>query len=515
MTVNELGKETIKELAKKKLALTPQNYSKTFCRLANENGFTLDDCQKIEKFIEKLNPYFQKDLNQYKLNTEDELMTYLVATLNRLSSSGEGKLSLTLIILVKRLLQSITLLHDSSAKELANASLERIEHLADENTFSILKDKWFEFLTTYDDSYLDALKEYGRFQSSDLKSIVNETLKLLESTDMSSNSSMDEIVSLVVASLTPSIASSMDDELAQMSYEIQSSPSLLNDSSFRKKVKGFIKRRIELDKAEIKNKAEDIYSLLGNVSSKIVKLIENSTLSRDKIRVVKDELVALKFSQHNFDTIKEQLVTLANTLELEASNLSQEMMGEDETVKNLRLKVQKLEIALNKAKKETRIDFLTNLVSKRGLEEDLNRAEKSYVRYGIDYSILFLDLDNFKMLNDTFGHEAGDLVLKSCGKIFNTLKRDVDVVGRYGGEEFLVLLPSTPLEGAKIFAQKLRKKIEDFEFLYKGERVPVTVSGGVVNRKDYDNQEEMINDADKHLYRAKEAGRNRIYSKDD
>jgi len=514
MTVNELGKETIKELARNKEPLTPQNYSKTFCKLANEKGFTLDDCQKIERFIDKLNPYFQKDLNQYKLNTEDELLTYLVATLNRLSSSADGKFALTLTTLIKRLLQSITLLHDKEAKDLANASLERIDHLADENTFAILKDKWFDFLTAYDDSHLDRLKEYGRFQSSDLKSIVDEIVKILNKKESKSDF-LDEIGSLIVASLTPSIASSMDDELAELSYEIKNSPTLLNDKSFQKRVREFIKKRVELDKSEIKKKAEDIYTLLGNVSTKIVNLIENSTMSRDKIRAVKDELVALKFSQHNFDTIKEQLVTLANSLEIEASNLSQDMQDEDESVKNLRLKIQKLEIALNKAKRETRLDFLTKLLSKKALDEELNRAEKSYSRYGIDYSILFLDLDKFKMLNDTFGHEAGDLVLKSCGKIFNSTKRDVDMAGRYGGEEFLFILPNTPLQGAKIFAKKIRKKVEDYDFLYKGERVDVTLSGGVVNRKDYDNQKEMIEDADRLLYRAKEAGRNRVYSKDD
>ncbi|RUM67092.1 MAG: GGDEF domain-containing protein [Sulfurospirillum sp.] len=514
MTVNELGKETIKELARKKEPLTPQNYSRTFCALANEKGFTLDDCEVLDKFVEKLNPYFQADLKNFNLNTQSEFITYLVANLNRLSSSNEGKLPLVLITLVKRLLQSITLLHDKEARELANASLERIEHLADTNTFSILKDKWFNFLTKYDDSFLENLRNYGSFKSDDIKDIVEEMIFLLNKKE-DDNTLYQSLSSLIVPALTPSIASSMDDDLADISYEIKNSPHLLKDKEFQKRVKEFILKRIELDKNELKTNVEDIYNLLGNVSSKIVKLVENSSLKRDKIRDIKDELVALKFSKHNFNTIKEQLVTIANSLELEVSNISDDMEHDDETVKNLRLKIKKLEIALDKAKKETKIDFLTNLLSKRGLEEDLNRAEKSYSRYGIDYSIIFMDLDKFKMLNDTFGHEAGDLVLKSCGKIFNSLKRDVDVIGRYGGEEFLVLLPSTPLQGAKIFAEKIRQKIEKFEFLYKGERVPVTVSGGVVNRKDYDSQKEMIEAADALLYKAKEAGRNRIYSTDE
>ena len=188
------------------------------------------------------------------------------------------------------------------------------------------------------------------------------------------------------------------------------------------------------------------------------------------------------------------------------------MHAEDKSVKNLQAKVKKLEEALSKAKKESRKDFLTNLVSKRGLDEELNRADKAYGRYGIDYSLCFFDLDKFKMLNDTFGHEAGDVVLKYTGQIMNEIKRDVDIFGRYGGEEFLAILPNTPMEGAKIFAEKIREAIEAFAFTYKGERIKVTVSAGVCNRKDFDSQKEMIAGADALLYKAKEAGRNRVAS---
>ncbi len=513
MTANEIGKETIKSLAKKRLVLTPTNYAKEYCSIVSQRGFVVEDCAKIERFVEKLNPIFQSELKRYNLNTEDELVTYLVATLNRISSTGEGKLSLTLITLVKRLLQSITLLHNKAARDLANASLERIEHLADENSFKIIKDKWFDFLTEYDNSHIDRLRELGGFKSDDLADMIDEMYEIILKKDDSKI--FEPISKLIIASLTPSIASSMDDELAEISYEIKNSPSLLSHNDFQERVKEFIKRRVELDKAEVKEKVETIDTLLGSVSNKILHLIENSNLSRDKIRGIKDELIALEFTKHSFDTIKERLVTIANSLEFEADSLSEVMVEDDDVVKNLRLKVKKLEIALNKAKKETKIDFLTNLVSKRGLKEDLNRAEKSYQRYGIDYSIVFFDLDKFKVLNDTFGHEAGDVVLKQVGAILNEKKRDVDIVGRYGGEEFLAILPNTPLKGAKIFAKKIRSSIEEFGFLYKGEKIIVTISGGVVNRKDVDSQKEMIEEADLLLYKAKEAGRNRILSKDE
>ncbi len=513
MTANELGKETIRLLAQKRLVLTPQNYEKYFCALADEKGFVVEDCQKVKRYIEKLSPVLQIEVAKYRPKTQDELLIYLVTSLNRLSQSGEGKFSLMLMTLIKRLLQSITLLHNKEARDLANASLERIERLADEKSMEIIKEKWFDFLTTYQDDYLDRLRLYGNFKNDDFREMVDEIEEILASQDIAQV--LEPVAALMVTSLSPSIASSLDEALADVSYELRNSPILLKDASFRQKLKELIKRRIELDNDEIKQKVESIDSLLATLSNRILKMMENSSLGHVKISEIKDELTALEFSKHSFDTIKERLVTIVNSIEVETHELNDSMVQEESEVRALRLKVKKLELALEKAKNESKTDFLTHLVSKRGLDEELNRAEKSYERYGIDYSIAFFDLDKFKMLNDTFGHEAGDIVLKKVGEILNGIKRDVDVIGRYGGEEFLALLPNTPMEGAKTFALKVKHAVSDFQFMYKGERLTVTISGGVANRKDYNSQSEMIEDADRHLYRAKEAGRDRIFGKND
>ena len=509
MTINEIVKETITTLTKKRAMMTPENYAETFCAIAKEKGVLVEDCKSVSRFIEKLNPVLQNDLKKYTVNTPDELITFLVASLNRLMGQSEGKQSRILILLVKRLLQSISMLHNKDAKELATISLERIESLADQNTFTLIKDKWFDFLTSYEDKHMKKLKSYYDVKSDDFSEIIDELVILSQQKEQSAI--LEPLVTLFVTSMTPSIASSMDDDLATLSYELRNSPAILTTPDVQEEIKAFIKRRIKLDKEEVKARITSLDDLFGNVSSKIVTLIDKSNLSRDKIRGIKDELIALDHTKHSFEMVQEKLITIANSLEFETESLSTVMHEDEDKVKNLQTKVHKLELALSKAKKETRVDFLTNLISKRGLDEDLHRVDKSYERYGIDYSICFFDLDKFKMINDTFGHEAGDLILKHTGALMNKIKRDVDILGRYGGEEFLAILPSTDLKGACIFAEKIRKEIENFEFLYKGERIVVTVSSGVTNRKDFDNQKEMIAGSDKLLYQAKEAGRNKVF----
>jgi len=136
--------------------------------------------------------------------------------------------------------------------------------------------------------------------------------------------------------------------------------------------------------------------------------------------------------------------------------------------------------------------------------------EAAFKRYKDNYSVVLFDLDHFKSVNDTYGHDAGDMILASFAKMLRRYSRELDIVGRWGGEEFMVILPKTDREGAYRFAQKLREVAEKSKFLYRGRRIPVTVSGGVADRVSYPDVESMLKAADEKLYMAKEGGRNRV-----
>jgi diguanylate cyclase (GGDEF)-like protein len=140
----------------------------------------------------------------------------------------------------------------------------------------------------------------------------------------------------------------------------------------------------------------------------------------------------------------------------------------------------------------------------------LEFKEAEYKRYDRNYAIVMFDLDNFKKVNDTFGHEAGDAVLSAFGKILKKEARSVDIVGRYGGEEFLALLSDTDTQGGVVFAEKVRKHVERAKMMYKRKEIPVTVSAGVSERKKHVSLQATINSADEYLYLAKKNGRNRV-----
>ena len=170
---------------------------------------------------------------------------------------------------------------------------------------------------------------------------------------------------------------------------------------------------------------------------------------------------------------------------------------------------------LNKALQElalsNRIDGLTQAFNRKHWEECLASEFSRANRYKQELSLIMLDLDQFKLLNDTFGHQGGDKVLIDTATVINELLRMGDLFGRYGGEEFAIILPNTGLTGANDVAERIRKTIESNAIEYQSHRINVTVSIGVAIMNEYDNRyEDIISRADIALYKAKNSGRNQV-----
>jgi diguanylate cyclase (GGDEF)-like protein/PAS domain S-box-containing protein len=152
-------------------------------------------------------------------------------------------------------------------------------------------------------------------------------------------------------------------------------------------------------------------------------------------------------------------------------------------------------------------DGLTGLWNRRELDERVRREIDRADRYGADLSLVLFDIDHFKDVNDHFGHLAGDQVLVELGRRVEAQLRSCDGVGRWGGEEFLVLMPHCTAEQARQMAERLRQRVEAEPFAVVGR---VTISSGVVQRRPWESAEAWFHRLDQVLYRAKERGRNRV-----
>lgn len=154
-------------------------------------------------------------------------------------------------------------------------------------------------------------------------------------------------------------------------------------------------------------------------------------------------------------------------------------------------------------------DGLTELYIHRYFKQRLEYEIEIANKYSLSLCLMMFDIDYFKRLNDTYGHTAGDYVLKNLGCILKQSMRDTDVCARYGGEEFAVILSDTGIENAEESAERFRKRVEDVEYHFNGRVINVTVSVGVSGYRANENKEDFIKRVDTALYKAKETGRNR------
>lgn len=163
------------------------------------------------------------------------------------------------------------------------------------------------------------------------------------------------------------------------------------------------------------------------------------------------------------------------------------------------------------AERLTVTDDLTKLYNYRYLKKYLEAEVKRCLRYKKKVSLLFIDVDGFKRVNDTFGHLVGSRALSEMGQVLRKILRETDVVARYGGDEFVVVLPETPLNGALVIAERIRKNIEDYEFIAQDLSIHLTISLGIANCPKHTlTAEGLIKKADAAMYRAKELSKNSI-----
>lgn len=191
-----------------------------------------------------------------------------------------------------------------------------------------------------------------------------------------------------------------------------------------------------------------------------------------------------------------------------------ERMVQERTLE-LEFALRELNEANQKLTEQTQVDSLTGVRNRASFEKRLQAEGRISRRQQTDIALMMLDIDHFKVINDTFGHLAGDETLKAVATTLrDNLKRPGDLVCRFGGEEFAIILPNTNAEGAVVLAENLRSAISELQVYWDSKRVPLTVSIGVSSSIIHSDDHiiQVLSEADKALYRAKSQGRNQVCS---
>lgn len=159
----------------------------------------------------------------------------------------------------------------------------------------------------------------------------------------------------------------------------------------------------------------------------------------------------------------------------------------------------------------SQVDPLTGINNRMAFDNTIIREVERSHRHNLPLSLLVIDLDHFKTINDTLGHSAGDAILRTLTGCIGDTLRSTDTLYRYGGEEFVVILAGTQDDGAALVAERLRTEIAQYPFTYNDSKLKITASIGVASLSKRDDAKRLFNKADAALYQAKNAGRNQVY----
>ena len=324
---------------------------------------------------------------------------------------------------------------------------------------------------------------------------------------------VQELAALIKQSVLPSICPKTDDEIDQLFSRVEKDPNLLFDKKVQNRIEDFINKRFERDKKVVIERTSDISKLVLLMEEYLNEAISSNGSGSKNVLDIKEKIASINIDGNALEslvTLQNELIHAATSIEKEMNNVTSKLENGKTKVQELEEKVKTLEAELSRTKTESMKDHLTGLLTRRAFSEEVKRIESAHERIKTQYAIIFFDLDHFKKLNDTYGHECGDVVLSTFGKILNKSVREHDIVGRYGGEEFVAIIHFNLNRELLQFLKRIKTIVTEISFLYKEKKIKVTFSAGVAIRSSFDTYENTLQKADMLLYQAKENGRNKI-----
>ncbi|MGB5866436.1 MAG: diguanylate cyclase [Arcobacteraceae bacterium] len=318
---------------------------------------------------------------------------------------------------------------------------------------------------------------------------------------------------MLQASMRPSISLSFGDDLKSFCIQIGDSPSLIFEESIQAEIKKFIQNRFHVDQKILAQKTADIARLISLMNKYLGDAIDSNNTGSTNVKNIKDQIESITHAnstKEDLHSLQTKLVEAAKNIEEEMNNVNKNLESGQNEVLVLRKKIEALESELKETQATSMVDHLTKTLNRRSFEVELKKVEARYTRNQEDYAIVFFDIDFFKKVNDTYGHDAGDVILKTFASLIKKLTRDTDIVARYGGEEFIAILSYKDPSELHRYIERIKTVVTKNKFVHQENKIEITFSAGVQIRSKNATAIDTVAQADKLLYQAKNSGRNKI-----
>jgi diguanylate cyclase len=254
---------------------------------------------------------------------------------------------------------------------------------------------------------------------------------------------------------------------------------------------------------------ESLKQMLAGFVDHLAEFADSTSDYHDKIEVCAAR-ISLAEDITQLESVLAEVIRETKIIQLNAQRSRDDLRAARERVGDAEQRIAELQMELDKASSMVRHDQLTGALNRRGLDEAFDKEVGRAQRRQSALCVALLDIDNFKKLNDSLGHDAGDAALIHLAAVIRETLRPQDTIARFGGEEFIIVLPETPVEDAQRAVIRLQRELTRRIFLHNNNRQLITFSAGVTEYRAGDTQASVIKRADEAMYAAKQAGKNRV-----
>jgi diguanylate cyclase len=256
---------------------------------------------------------------------------------------------------------------------------------------------------------------------------------------------------------------------------------------------------------------EALKDMLAGFVDHLADFADSTSDYHDKVETCAQRIATAK-NITELRTVIDEVMRETRIIQLNAQRSRDELRVTQQRVRESEQRISELQVELDKASSLVRHDQLTGALNRHGLEEVFQKEAARTQRRRTPLSIAILDIDNFKKLNDSLGHDAGDAALVHLITVIKNTMRPTDLVARFGGEEFVIILPDTALDEATHALQRLQRELTKHYFMHDNQKLLITFSAGVTEYQAGEEQAQAIKRADSAMYEAKHTGKNRVVS---
>jgi diguanylate cyclase len=347
---------------------------------------------------------------------------------------------------------------------------------------------------------------------------------------------LKEISNIFLDKLTEIAPSSLTENLTSLKDSLNDNDILRNSTDWldspvgiiKKYINSITKRNKELEEF-LKQTMQYLATIEGHFSNELssqqLKFKEDRNFEKDissNVNTIKQSFNA----SYDFSNIKMEVLnkidSISKGIEKKREQDIQRLKDTENTLKEMGNRMNEIKQEADEIRKksqeveyESYHDALTGLYNRKAYEDKLQETVANLERYNVPASMIICDIDFFKKINDNFGHKVGDLALKKLAELLKERLRINDFISRYGGEEFVIILPHTDINGALTAGEGIRAYIDKSVFSYKEQKIPLTISVGVSSFKKGVDGGAVFEKADNALYLAKKSGRNKVKTEDD